>query len=89
MELIRYSAARLATMIATVVVGCIVVFLVMKAAPGDPALSILGDSANPELVAAFRLKHNLDAPVLVHQITATLPARIVSTWQRGNRREPS
>jgi peptide/nickel transport system permease protein len=65
LELIRYSAARLATMIATVVVGCIVVFLVMKAAPGDPALSILGDSANPELVAAFRLKHNLDAPVLV------------------------
>jgi uncharacterized heparinase superfamily protein len=31
----------------------------------------------------------VDAPVLVHQITATLPARIVSTWQRGNRREPS
>jgi peptide/nickel transport system permease protein len=65
MGLIRYSAFRLAGMIATVLVGCVVVFLVMKAAPGDPALSILGESAHPAAIAAFRAKHNLDAPVLV------------------------
>jgi len=64
MGLIRYSAFRLAGMVATVLVGCVVVFLVMKAAPGDPALSILGESAHPEAIAAFRHKHNLDAPVL-------------------------
>ena len=65
MGLIRYSAVRLATMLATVLVGCVVVFLVMKAAPGDPALSILGESAHPDAIAAFRVKHNLDAPVLI------------------------
>src|SRR5437016_5307220 len=65
MGLIRYSAFRLAGMIATVLVGCVVVFLVMKAAPGDPALSILGESAHPDAIAAFRAKHNLDAPVLI------------------------
>ncbi|MEO7135374.1 MAG: ABC transporter permease [Vicinamibacterales bacterium] len=65
MGLIRYSAFRLAGMIATVLVGCVVVFLVMKAAPGDPALSILGESAHPDAIAAFRVKHNLDAPVLI------------------------
>src|SRR5258708_4580944 len=65
MGLPRYMAARLAPSAATVIVGCIVVFLVMKAAPGDPALAILGENATPEAIAAFRLKHNLDAPVLV------------------------
>ena len=65
MALTRYIATRAATSLATVVVGCVVVFLVMKAAPGDPALAILGENATPEAVAAFRLKHNLDAPVLV------------------------
>ena len=43
----------------------IVVFLVMKAAPGDPAVAALGESARPELVAAFRAKHNLDVPLVV------------------------
>jgi len=65
MGLTRYVASRAATSLATVIVGCVVVFLVMKAAPGDPALSILGENANPEAVAAFRQKHNLDAPVLI------------------------
>ena len=64
MALTRYIATRTTTSLATVIVGCVVVFLVMKAAPGDPALAILGENATPEAVAAFRLKHNLDAPVL-------------------------
>ena len=49
----------------TVVVGAAVVFFLMKAAPGDPALTVLGDSASPEAVAAFRRAHNLDAPALI------------------------
>lgn len=65
MGLIRYSAIRLAGMLATVLLGCVVVFLVMKAAPGDPALAILGENAHPEAIAAFRHKYNLDAPVLI------------------------
>jgi peptide/nickel transport system permease protein len=63
--LTRYLVIRVATALATILVGCVVVFLVMKAAPGDPAIAVLGDNASPEAVAAFRAAHNLDAPVLV------------------------
>ncbi len=58
----RYVAGRLVALVLTVVAGSIVVFLVMKAAPGDPAVAALGENARPELIAAFRAKHNLDVP---------------------------
>mgnify|MGYP003393271919 CR=1 FL=1 len=60
-----YIAGRLAGALVTIVVGALVVYLVMKAAPGDPALAVLGDSATPDTVAAFRSKHNLDGPLWV------------------------
>jgi peptide/nickel transport system permease protein len=58
----RYVGARLLALVLTVLAGSLVVFLVMKAAPGDPAVAALGENARPELVAAFRAKHNLDVP---------------------------
>ncbi|MBL8700674.1 MAG: ABC transporter permease [Alphaproteobacteria bacterium] len=62
MSLARYVATRIAALLLTVLVGSVAVFLVMKAAPGDPAVAALGENARPELVAAFRAKHNLDVP---------------------------
>lgn len=50
-------------MLLTLAAGAVAVFFAMKAAPGDPALSALGENARPELVAAFRRAHNLDQPV--------------------------
>jgi peptide/nickel transport system permease protein len=47
------------------VAGAAVVFFLMRAAPGDPALTVLGDNATPEAIAAFRQRWNLDRPVLV------------------------
>lgn len=58
----RYVGARLLALVLTVLAGSVVVFLVMKAAPGEPAVAALGENARPELVAAFRAKHNLDVP---------------------------
>jgi peptide/nickel transport system permease protein len=73
MSLSRYIAARMAGSLAIIVVGCIAVFFVIKAAPGDPALAILGENATPEAVSTFRAQHNLDAPVLVQ----------LADWLRG------
>jgi peptide/nickel transport system permease protein len=64
MEWARYAAGRVLTLLLTVLIGSLAVFLVMKAAPGDPAVTVLGENARPELVLAFRHKHNLDAPLL-------------------------
>ena len=65
MEWTRYLTLRIASLLMTIIVGSFAVFLVMKAAPGDPAVAVLGENARPELVAAFRAKHNLDAPLMV------------------------
>ncbi|MCC7045796.1 MAG: ABC transporter permease [Alphaproteobacteria bacterium] len=59
-----YIAGRLAGALATILVGALLVFIVMKAAPGDPALSVLGENARPEAVAAFRQKYHLDEPLV-------------------------
>lgn len=61
----RYLALRVGSMLLTLVVGAAAVFFAMKAAPGDPALAVLGESATAESIAAFRLRHNLDAPLVV------------------------
>ncbi len=60
---VRYLVLRLGGAAATVLAGAVVVFIIMKAAPGDPALFVLGDFATPQSVAAFRAKHHLDEPV--------------------------
>jgi peptide/nickel transport system permease protein len=57
-----YIASRLAGAILTVLAGAFVVYVVMKAAPGDPALAVLGENARPEAVATFRHLHHLDEP---------------------------
>jgi peptide/nickel transport system permease protein len=62
---VLYVAKRLAGALATIVVGALIVFFVMKAVPGDPALAVLGENATPEAVAEFRSRHRLDEPLLV------------------------
>jgi peptide/nickel transport system permease protein len=57
-----YIGGRLIGAVLTVLAGAVVVYVVMKAAPGDPALAVLGDNARPEAVAAFRHKYHLDEP---------------------------
>jgi len=57
-----YVGGRLLGAAITVLVGAIAVYVVMRAAPGDPALAVLGENARPDAVAAFRLKHHLDQP---------------------------
>ncbi|OPH15900.1 hypothetical protein FE88_16465 [Azospirillum brasilense] len=45
--------------------GAAVVFFAMRAAPGDPALTALGEGASTETIAAFRARWNLDEPLIV------------------------
>ncbi|HTS91220.1 MAG TPA: ABC transporter permease [Stellaceae bacterium] len=59
-----YLAGRLAGAALTVLAGALVVYFVMRAAGGDPALAVLGENARPEAVAAFRHAHHLDEPFL-------------------------
>src|SRR3954464_2741003 len=83
----RYIAWRVASMLVTVFIGAAAVFFAMKAAPGDPALSVLGESATPEAVAEFRSRHNLDAPLPLQFWTwrGGAPGRFRPLSHRGRR----
>ncbi|MCK1732318.1 ABC transporter permease [Bradyrhizobium sp. 142] len=43
--------------------GAAAVFFAMHAAPGDPALTALGENASTETIAAFRARWHLDQPL--------------------------
>jgi peptide/nickel transport system permease protein len=60
-----YLCRRLIGSLLVLLIGAFAVFLTMKAAPGDPALTALGEQASPEAVAAFRAAHGLDQPVIL------------------------
>jgi peptide/nickel transport system permease protein len=62
---LAYLSKRLLGGAIVLLLGSLAVFLAMKAAPGDPALSALGEQASPDAVAAFRTLHGLDQPLIV------------------------
>ncbi len=53
---------RLFGLVVTLLVVSIAIFLVLEVLPGDPASIMLGTSAEPDTLAALRLKMGLDAP---------------------------
>ncbi len=56
---------RLAGFAATLFVVSILLFVVIRVLPGDPALLIMGTEARPETAAALRKAMGLDRPLLV------------------------
>jgi peptide/nickel transport system permease protein len=57
-----FLAKRLATLIATLLVASLVVFLVLEVLPGDPAAMMLGINAREDTLAALRAELGLDRP---------------------------
>jgi peptide/nickel transport system permease protein len=61
----RYVARRLIAFAATLFVVSVLIFVVIRILPGDPALIIMGAEASPEAAAALRRAMGLDRPLLV------------------------
>jgi peptide/nickel transport system permease protein len=62
--MIAYMLRRLAATIPVMLVVAIMVFLMLRLTPGDPAAIIAGDNANTEQVALIRAKLGLDRPIV-------------------------
>lgn len=60
-----YVVNRLIQMIPTIVVLAVLVFLMIRAIPGDPAVTLLGVQATPDRVAEMRDHLGLNKPVPV------------------------
>lgn len=63
--MLRYLGMRLLALLPTVAVPLVLVFLLLRLAPGDPAALLLGDSATPEQVEALRETLGLNAALPV------------------------
>jgi peptide/nickel transport system permease protein len=61
----RFVAGRLLATIPVMGVVALLVFLLLRLAPGDPAAILAGDVATPEQIAAIRARLGLDQPIVV------------------------
>ncbi|BBI35968.1 ABC transporter permease [Cohnella abietis] len=60
--MLAYSLRRIAMLVPVLFGMTIIVFMIIHAIPGDPAVIILGQKANPEAVAALHASLGLDKP---------------------------
>ncbi|MFC2105822.1 ABC transporter permease [Candidatus Bipolaricaulota bacterium] len=67
--MLTYIARRLLMAIPTVLVIATIVFVLMRAIPGDPALLICGPFATPEQVEKLRVQFGLDDPLAQQYVT--------------------
>jgi peptide/nickel transport system permease protein len=61
----RYIIRRLLQMIPVVIGITIIIFVMLRAIPGDPAESMLGEKATIDQIARMRLKLGLDEPIYI------------------------
>ncbi len=61
--MLRYLLSRLAGMLAVLLIVAVLVFLLTRLAPGDPAALMLGDQATLEDIAQLRAVYGLDQPL--------------------------
>lgn len=60
-----YIMSRLVQMVGTVAILTVLVFLMLRLVPGDPAITLLGVEATPDKVAALREHMGLNQPLPV------------------------
>src|SRR5262245_21095836 len=58
-----YILRRIAATVPVMLIVAVLVFLMLRLTPGDPAAVIAGDNANAEQVAAIRTRLGLDQPI--------------------------
>jgi peptide/nickel transport system permease protein len=63
-----YVLRRVAAFVATLVFVSLLVFVVLRVLPGDPALIMMGTEGNPEVAARLRRAMGLDRPIAVQYV---------------------
>lgn len=63
--MLNYTIRRLISAIPTLAVVAIMIFVLIRMVPGNPALVMLGDEATPDEVAAMERRLGIDRPVAV------------------------
>ena len=66
--MLRYLIRRLLLLIPTLIGILTLVFIMLEAIPGDPAVALAGDKATPAQLDAIRKSYGLDRPILVQYL---------------------
>lgn len=62
--MLRFVIKRVLSAIPTLIIVSIVVFVLQKLIPGDPALVLAGEEADPEVIAFIREKYRFNDPII-------------------------
>jgi peptide/nickel transport system permease protein len=65
----RWLGNRLLQIVPVIVLATFIVFSLLQLVPGDPAVTLAGDSATPQRIAEIRQLYGLDKPFLVQYAT--------------------
>ena len=63
-----YIARRLLQVLPVIIFVSIIVFIMIRLIPGDPALVLLGTDVTPQQINAERIKMGLDQPIYVQYL---------------------
>ena len=66
--MLEYLGRRILQLLVVLFLASIFVFLILRLAPGDPAVLMGGDEATPEMIEAIRREMGLDKPVPVQYL---------------------
>lgn len=61
--MLRYVAGRLPSALVVLVAASVLIFALLRLVPGDPATTLAGPDATPDVLAAIRTSLGLDRPV--------------------------
>lgn len=64
----KYILKRIVALIPVIIGVTLIVYFIMSLAPGDPAVTILGDQATPEAIEQLRNEMGLNDPIIVQYI---------------------
>ena len=63
-----YIARRAGASLLTLFIATIVVFVGVRALPGDPAIALSAENPSPQVIAAIRHEYALDKPLPVQYV---------------------
>ena len=87
MAVLTYALRRLIWTIPTLIGAVIVIFFLTQAVPGNAALARVGQSVDPETIAAVKASMGLDKPLIQQffiYVGNLLQGDMGHSWKTGN-----
>lgn len=85
--MLTYILKRLIVMVGILISSSIIIFLIIKSAPGDPATMLLGENATEQSIEEVNIKYGLDKPLHIQyfkMMTNLVTGELKSIYYKEN-----